>query len=447
MWNRGIIRKLGSFVSMNTLDFERNSKIIGYLAFLFSAFLVVGQANAWTSNLYPDDWRLGFEHRDSQGRFLHDFSYAGYHRGEIPIPENPSSNIINVTRAPYNADRSGQQDATSAIQAAIDAAGNAGGGIVFLPSGTYRIASPPLRMSRDNVVIRGAGQAQTRLFFDELNTRLTPQMIMGRTDNGWTNEKPGTVLPIAADIAPESLKFKVSEWPSSFPYNVGDDIIIAHDITTAFVDDHRMRTHWGRLTSRQGLSPRYHRTITALNPSTNEITVDVPIRYRMKTRDNLRVFMQTIAAVREVGIESLSIGQRQHPATGLITGNTPLDRPNGTPRERVAYAVHGSDLLQIRGVINGWIRNVSTYRPPGNSANIHIHSRGIRLLSTRNLTIENTVIERPQSRTGGGNGYTFFFSGAQETLVINSSAVAGRHNFQISGFQSSGNVFHSFTSY
>ena len=38
----------------------------------------------WRSSLYPEDWTPGFA--DAQGRFLHDFSYAGYHKGEALIP-------------------------------------------------------------------------------------------------------------------------------------------------------------------------------------------------------------------------------------------------------------------------------------------------------------------------------------------------------------------------
>jgi hypothetical protein len=38
----------------------------------------------WRSSLYPENWKPGF--KDSNDRFLHDFSYAGYHQGEIDIP-------------------------------------------------------------------------------------------------------------------------------------------------------------------------------------------------------------------------------------------------------------------------------------------------------------------------------------------------------------------------
>lgn len=79
---------------------------------------------------------------------------------------------INVTAAPYNADRTGATDARAAIQSAIDAVAAAGGGTVFLPAGVYQIAyagnaggtgcAGGLQL-RDSVTLRGEGVA-TRLF-------------------------------------------------------------------------------------------------------------------------------------------------------------------------------------------------------------------------------------------------------------------------------------------
>ena len=416
---------------------------------LLNSLPLSANENQWRSTLYPDNWTPGYS--DSQGRFLHDFSYAGYHRGEIPIPETPPGNIFDVTSSAFGADSSGQLDATNAIQLAINAASNAGGGIVFLPAGTYRIATPPIVVDHSNIVLRGAGQNETKLYIDKENMRDSNAVSIGHDVNGWANPKVGTELTIAEDIAPESLTFKVSEWPTPFPYEIGDEIIIGHDITDAFVDDHDMRRFWIDIaeltTGVEKAWPRYHRTVVELDPTSNEITVDIPIRYIMKTRDNLRVYISDIEPIREVGVESLSIGMKQHPAVNnVLPSNTSVSNPNGTAFERAAYDLHASNMMEFKGVINGWIRNFSTYRPADNNANIHIHSRGIELSTTRNITIENTTIERPQSRTGGGNGYLYFYQGAQETLVANSTAVAGRHNFQISLFQSSGNVFHKFTS-
>src|SRR5688572_21183678 len=52
-------------------------------------------------------------------------------------------------------------DDRAAIQVAIDAANSAGGGVVFIPAGTYRIATPLVVKSR--VTITGVGKAASIL--------------------------------------------------------------------------------------------------------------------------------------------------------------------------------------------------------------------------------------------------------------------------------------------
>ncbi|HEY9250965.1 MAG TPA: hypothetical protein VIO38_17610, partial [Rariglobus sp.] len=73
------------------------------LAFLLTGVLHSAPAE-WRSSLYPDNWRPGLA--DSSGRFLHDFSFAGYHSGARPIPD-VAGPVTDVTKPPYNADASG----------------------------------------------------------------------------------------------------------------------------------------------------------------------------------------------------------------------------------------------------------------------------------------------------------------------------------------------------
>jgi len=113
----------------------------------------------WRSSLYPERWKPGF--KDSRGRFLHDFSYAGYHGDNRPIP-HITENVLNITEAPYSADNTGTKDVTSIIQQALNDAGSSGGGVVYLPAGTYRIKIPSgadhgLAISYNHTVLRGAG--------------------------------------------------------------------------------------------------------------------------------------------------------------------------------------------------------------------------------------------------------------------------------------------------
>lgn len=69
--------------------------------------------------------------------------------------------VISATQSPYNADPTGANDATAAIQAAINAAAALKGGIVYLPPGTYKIgtAGTGLVINSSNVGLLGAGSS------------------------------------------------------------------------------------------------------------------------------------------------------------------------------------------------------------------------------------------------------------------------------------------------
>ncbi len=70
--------------------------------------------------------------------------------------------LLDVTKAPYNADNTGVLNASSAIQAAINAASPED--VVFLPAGYYRIESIVyIPHNKDSITIRGAGMKETIL--------------------------------------------------------------------------------------------------------------------------------------------------------------------------------------------------------------------------------------------------------------------------------------------
>src|SRR5258708_3681011 len=63
--------------------------------------------------------------------------------------------VLNVKDSAYGAKGDGTTNDAVAIQAAIDAAHSAGGGVIFLPAGTYIVKSALELQS--NVTLRGAG--------------------------------------------------------------------------------------------------------------------------------------------------------------------------------------------------------------------------------------------------------------------------------------------------
>ena len=113
------------------------------LLLVFSLALSLStSAQSWRASLYPEDWSPPTnDDKFYTDEFLQDYSYAGYHLGEAEIPD-VVENVVDVTAAPYNADPTGTIDATMSIQTAMDEIGAAGGGVVFLPAGTYNVSVP-----------------------------------------------------------------------------------------------------------------------------------------------------------------------------------------------------------------------------------------------------------------------------------------------------------------
>ncbi|WP_188192134.1 glycosyl hydrolase family 28-related protein [Nonomuraea sp. SYSU D8015] len=89
-----------------------------------------------------------------------DISGAGYRLGSRP----PRPKVVTrVTDHGARAD--GATDCAPAFNAALRAAGERGGGVVLVPRGTYRLASPVF-VHGSGVVLRGAGRDATVLHFD-----------------------------------------------------------------------------------------------------------------------------------------------------------------------------------------------------------------------------------------------------------------------------------------
>ncbi len=279
------------------------------LACLFTAALAAPRLSAetWRSALYPENWRPGYEAAD--GGYLHDFSYAGYHRGEKPIPTRTDA-LIDVTSAPYSADKTGQNDATAAIQAALDAASQAGGGVVFLPAGTYKVAptaegKSALTISGDNVVLRGEGRDKTFIYNDSVQMRNKSVITIGSKTGVWWGSKSYPTVPITQDLLKPAIVIPVADLADMA---VGDYVVIRTDMTQRMIDQLGMTGVW-KPTDAYLPAPCYARRVTAVDPSAKTITVDVPLRGFVYTADNARVaILKNARPVQESGVEHLSIG-------------------------------------------------------------------------------------------------------------------------------------------
>ncbi len=398
----------------------------------FAALCTTASAG-WRSSLFPENWQPQF--KDSAGRFLHDFSYAGYHRGEIPLP-TPTGPQIDVTQAPFSADVTGVKDATAAIQAALDQAAKSGGGIVYMPSGTYRIAPPAgekvaLKVSGDHTVLRGAGVERTFLVNEEPVMREKTVIEIAQPKPTWWYAEGNWVKasPASADIPSGATVIPVED-PSLFAKD--DLVVVRSDPTDRFINELGMTGKW-TVQNMKGRGLAFCRTVLAVDPAAKSITVDVPTRYLLRKEDNARVVKMPGNMIREVGLEDFSLGMREH--TGEGTDDEAILNTPGTPD----YEMHQSHAIVFNSAENCWMRRVNSFCPAGNTRGINVLSNGVKLERSRFVTIEKCDWRNTQFKGGGGNGYLYTLH-SEECLIRDCRAENGRHNYDIAMMYCSGNV-------
>ena len=381
----------------------------------------------WRSALYPENWKPGF--KDSNNRFLHDFSYAGYHQGEKTIPFI-HNNIVDVTLPPYNADNTGEADVTEIIQKALNDVGQSGGGVVYLPSGTYKVnpgnAETALRIQYSNTVLRGAGTDSTFIFNNNSYMRQKNIIwVMGDWCT-WANDV-GTTTNLTTDLLYPTRVIPVKSVAGFFE---GDEIILRTDGTPEFIAEHEMAGIWNEAATRV----MFLRKIDSINVEKNIIYIDSPTRYFMKTRDKARIY-HAKKHISECGIENLSIGNLQNNKTGW-------DEETYTVSGTGAYEVHASHAILLKYVQNSWVKNVNTYQPESNTLDVHVLSNCLLLDQCRGITVDSCFFQKPQYEGGGGNGYMFTLQ-SNDCLIKNSRANDSRHNYDFKYPHSNGNVIYN----
>ena len=366
--------------------------------------------SAWRSQLYPVAWTPLTE--DAQGRFLHDFSYAGYRGGSEPLPDGSGWPVITV-----DADTSGAADATAAIQAAIDAAASTGNAVVALPAGLLRVDGV-LRVTSSGVIVRGAGAGATRISF----TRHTAMTGRAHLAVG-ASPTVGAETALLRDAQPRSRELFVAD---AGALRVGDDVVLGFEITPAFVEQHGMSGVWGPFNGTW--QPFERREVVAVDTAArpHRVTLDVPVRYPALVRDGASLRVEG-GYLHDVGIEGLSV------ATAVAWDD--------------AWSNERTHAISFTGVKDGWIRNVASFVSPmapasGSGAGAHLQNCGILVLRSKRVTIADCRMEAAQHRGGGGCGYLFELRQCNEVLTRDCTAAAGRHNFiQNWGFGNSGCVW------
>ncbi len=379
----------------------------------------------------PQRWRSAVEAE------LPDFSYAGYRNGDAPLPD---LDVVNARRdivLDFAADPSGDTDSTAAIQAAIDA----GPGIVWIPEGLYRVDGF-LTVRTSHTIVRGAGADLSRLWF------AAPDGVAFRSHLTFA-PAPGALVrsepvPLTADAPEGATTVQVAS-----PVADGD-IEIGWVITDEFVTDHGMQGTWQAFNG--AWQPFFHRDAVPADdgepvPGPDTLTIDVPLRYPALVRDSASVVAVT-GLLEGVAVEDLGVAD----AIGFAD----------------AWLEDQAHAIGFERVKDSWIRGVRSFPSPGApdgppdpdslppeippdmrelpdeawGVGAHLRSGGIVVRLSKRVTITDTHLAHAENRGGGGNGYLFEIRQSSEILTKDSTGRAGRHNFiQNWGFGATGCVW------
>ncbi|KAF4626667.1 hypothetical protein G7Y89_g11488 [Cudoniella acicularis] len=229
-----------------------------------------------------------------KGDHLPDFSFAGYHASETSLPQNTT---VAVTLSPSSGDQ------TSAIQAALTAAGSATEGrVVLLSPGTYSI-SPGLIIP-SNVVLRGSGAGSTHLTLSKLEGKTV--FSLGKEPEG---VKPTTVKKIVDGYV--GIGVDTVEVDGTDGLSVGQNVFVNREVTKEWVDTNGMgdlvRDGKHETWLPVGRTVSQPRKIKAI--SKNTITLNIPLTDSLdaKYMSPELVAYDPPKTSTEIGIENLSI--------------------------------------------------------------------------------------------------------------------------------------------
>ncbi|MGJ8652310.1 MAG: DUF4955 domain-containing protein [Opitutaceae bacterium] len=274
---------------------------------------------------------------------LPDFSYAGYDYSESPIPDTSGWTVFNVTTYGAVADDGGYDDA--AIQATIDAAELAGGGIVFFPPGKFMVSpnetvGENIFINASNIVLQGSGSGVggTEIFMDKKkveNGRYMFEVIP-------TSTGESTITTVVSAAPRESFTIEVA---SSTGLSVGQKIILrtdSVDYATAYFAPQVIDAAWTRIGSETGFSMRELHTIESI--AGNLVTLREPLHLPMIiTADP--IYVRSYNMINNVGVEDI-----------LFKGNWD-SYPEAFDHHKDDIHDYAWDAIRFDNVENGWMRN------------------------------------------------------------------------------------------
>lgn len=349
--------------------------------------------------------------RSGREPILPDFSYAGYHYSERSLPAAAPDPYFDVTE--YGAVPNDDRYDNEAIQAAIDAAVDAGGGTVYFPPGQYLLG--PVDESGHAVVVRGdrvllkgsgAGEGGTELLIDRpMADRDAFAIRIG--DSAVRSRR---LTAIVVDAARESFWIEVDDASMVQP---GQWVVVRYRspaYTASYFEPLAVPREWARLHD-DGL--RIHEVHRVERVEGNRVRFREPLHIAIRIHDGGEFDLATYPVTAEVGIEDLTIAGRWN------------EYPEEFRHHRDDIHDYGWNGLRLDRVANGWVRRVE----------FRDLNRGLLLHGSAAVTVENVALtgKKGHSAVHARLGYGI--------LVKDVVDQAGHHHGPGVGYSAAGTVF------
>jgi hypothetical protein len=310
---------------------------------LFSA-LVLGTVTGANAQKTTPLWQDFVEaRRTGKTPVLPDFSYAGYHFSEKAIPDVSKRKYFKVTD--YGALPNDNRTDEAGIQAAIDAAQKANGGVVFFPSGKYLIAADTnnrkqIRITQSNIVLKGSGSGPDGTEIHQANMWVNKRSIIFGADQS-KSEKLAT---LTKEAPRESFWIEVADAAS---LKEGQDVVLRHkseEYTRWYFAPLELKPVWTRLFGEKGgMNIAEIHTIEKI--SGNKIKFKNPLHIDVKMVQAAPFELYTYNSLHECGVEDI-----------LFTSNWKT-----YPEEFVHHknAIHDNAYMAVamEYAKNSWVRN------------------------------------------------------------------------------------------
>jgi len=285
-------------------------------------------------------WGQNGERWEAGGR-LPDYSYAGYHRGERPLPERRA----DVSVRDFGAVGDGKTDDTEAFKRAL---ARAGGKVIGVPAGRYLITDI-LEIGESGTVLQGTGPKQTVIWVPKPLEKIRSNM--GATTDGrptsnyswsggiiWARGRwTGRALSNVTAPAQRGEQALVVDRPDQF--RVGDEVRLElRDDRDRSLTHHLYAGDPGDFGNLRRVGETWIARVVEVDGKTRRVVFDRPLRTDVRPAWQPTLYPAQSAA-EEIGIEHLSF---EFPVTPYRGHFTEL----------------GYNAIAYSGVRNGWIRNV-----------------------------------------------------------------------------------------